>query len=233
MKLYNYCLIFLAVFLFISCEKETEDLSRSTYYVSFNLKGENPLLVPVGESFTDPGVIATEKGKDVTSSITVESDVDATVMGKYSIVYSSVNVDGLKSKAVREVYVCNPLVTTDISGTYTVQAGTHRIAFASGARVDYGGNSVTITRVAPGFFYVSDLFGVYYEKRPGYGPRYAMTGYIALNEDNTIDLVSSSVAAWGDSLDTIKDGVYNPVTGEISWKAEYVESYSFNVTLKK
>jgi hypothetical protein len=60
-----------------------------------------------------------------------------------------------------------------------------------------------------------------------------MTGYIALNEDNTIDLVSSSVTAWGDSLDTIKEGVYNPVTGEISWKAEYVGSYSFNVTLKK
>lgn len=233
MKLHNYCLIFLSVFLFLSCEKETEDVSRSTYYVAFHLKGENPLLVPVGESFTDPGVVATEKGQDVTSSITIESNVNENIMGKYSIVYSGVNVDGLKSKAIRDVYVCNPLVTTDISGDYTVQAGTHRIAFSSGARVNYSGYPVTITRVAPGFFQVTDFFGGYYEKRAGYGARYAMTGYFALNEDNSVTLVSSFIQGWGDGLDTIKDGLYNPATGEISWKAEYVGSYSFNVTLKK
>jgi hypothetical protein len=233
MKIYKYCLIIFSVLVLFSCEKETEGLSLSTYYVAFDMKGDNPLLVPVGTAFTDPGVIATEQGKDVTSTIKTESNVNPDVMGKYSIVYSGVNTNGLKSRAIRDVFVCNPSVTSDISGNYTVAAGSNRLAFASGAEIPYSGYPITITRVAPGFFSVSDFFGGYYDKRAAYGARYAMTGYIALNEDNTINLVTSSVAGWGDSLDELNDGIYNPETGIISWGAVYAGAYSFNVILTK
>lgn len=233
MKIYSYCLIFLSAILFTSCDKETEDLSRSTYYVAFHLEGENPMLVPVGEGFSDPGVVATENGEDVTSTITIESDVNPDVMGLYTVEYTATNSDGLKSRAVREVFVCNPSVTTDISGTYTAQTGTHRISASSGARTDYSGYPVSITKVAPGFFYVTDFLAGYYDKRANYGLRYAMTGYFALNEDNTLDLVSSNVLGWGDGLDALNNGSYDPATGQVTWSAVYATTLTFNVILNQ
>lgn len=231
--LYKFCLIIASAFLLISCEKETEDISRVTHYVEFDIHGENPTIVQVGEPYNDEGVVATLEGKDVTSTVSVKSNVDYETMGMYKVEYTSVNADGLTSRAVRNVVVCNPAVTTDLSGTYTVAEGSHRIIIASGAKTVYNGYPVTIAKVAPGFFSVTDFFGGYYDKRANYGSSYAMKGYMALNEDNTIDLVSSSIAGWGDSLNSLNDAFYDPATEEISWKAVYVGAYSFNVILSK
>lgn len=40
-------------------------------------------------------------------------------------------------------------------------------------------------------------------------------------KDNTLKLINSSVAGWGDSLTGLQDGVYDPVTGSLSWCADY------------
>jgi len=231
--LYKYGLLIASVFFLFSCSKETEGISRITDYVEFQFKGDNPAIVQVGKPYEDAGVIATLDGKDVSSTVTVKSNVDYETMGMYTVEYTSVNTEGLKSRALRSVIVCNPGVTTDLSGTYTVADGTYRLNLASGAHTQYSGYPVTLAKVAPGFFSVSDFFGGYYEKRAKYGPAYAMKGYIALNEDNTIALVSSSVAGWGDSLDALNDGLYDPATGAVSWGAVYVGAYSFNVILTK
>jgi hypothetical protein len=231
--LYKYSLIIASVFFLFSCTKETEGVSRITNYVEFAFKGDNPAIVQVGEPYKDAGVIATLEGKDVSSTVTVKSNVDYETMGMYKVEYRSVNSDGLTSRAIRDVIICNPSVTTDLSGAYTVADGTNRVALASGAKVLYNGYPVSLSKVAPGFFTVSDFFGGYYEKRAGYGSAYAMKGYIALNEDNTINMVSSSIAGWGDSLDSLNDASYDPVTGKISWGAVYAGAYSFNVILTK
>lgn len=231
--LYRYFLIVASVFFLISCDKETEGVSDTTYYVEFDIKGDNPTIVQVGAPYVDEGVVATLQDKDVTSTVSTSSNVDYETMGIYKVEYKSINADGLESRAVREVIVCNPNVTTDLSGSYTVAEGTHRVVIASGAQVVYSGYPVTLVKVAPGFFSVSDFFGGYYDKRAAYGASYAMKGYIALNEDNTIDVVSSSIAGWGDSLNSLNDGSYDPTTGTIRWGAVYANAYSFNVILTK
>lgn len=42
------------------CEKTTEGLTKVTYYVNFEMNGDDPMLVSVGSSFADPGVVAKE-----------------------------------------------------------------------------------------------------------------------------------------------------------------------------
>jgi hypothetical protein len=233
MKIYKSGLfVCVALFLF-ACDKETEGISRPTYYVAFDIQGDNPAIVQAGEKYEDAGVIATLQGKDVTSTVTVNSNVDYDEMGIYQVEYTAVNVDGLKSRAIRDVIVCNPSVTTNISGTYVTQKGTEREALSDGALVPYSGYQVKITYLAPGFFSISDFFGGYYEVRAGYGASYAMTGYVSLSEDNTINLVSSHVNGWGDGLDQLGNGKYDPETGEIIWDAYYVGAYKFHVILNK
>ncbi len=239
--LYKYCLVIASVFLLFSCEKETEDISGITYYVEFDILGENPTIVQVGEPYIDDGVIATLQGEDVTTTVTTTSDVDYEAMGLYTVEYSSVNADGLKSRAVRNVIVCNPDVTTDLSGKYAAQEGTKRITVASGEEAPYQNSdefdcSCIITYIAPGFFQVNDFFAGYYAgfRYPdiGYGEM-GMSGYFALNEDNTISLISSNIKYWGDGLSKLENGKYDPETGEITWDAYYANStYDFHVILK-
>ena len=236
MKIYKFCLItFFTLFIF-SCDTETENLSRSTYYVAFEILGDNPAILQVGEPYVDAGAIATEQGRNVTSSmITVGVDeVDYEAMGMYKVEYSATNIDGLTSRAVRDVIICNPNVTTDLSGRYTGLQGTKRID-AEGTTVDYPGYHSTITYLAPGFFQINDFLGGYYAERtyPQYGYSVmGMSGYFALNEDNTIYLISSYIDAWGDDLDKLENAKYNPETEEISWDAHY-SGMVFYVILKK
>lgn len=237
-KTYKLGLIpFFALFLF-SCDKETEGLSRSTYYVAFEILGDNPAIAQVGEPYVDAGVVATEQGTVVTSTAT--SNVNYEAMGMYQVEYTAVNVDGLKSRAIRDVIICNPDVTTDISGTWHAAEGTYRW-YAPGTITPYSGSTLVtnIVKVAPGFFSVSDFFAGYYAVRAGYGPNYAMTGYIALNEDNTINLVSSYVGGWRDGLNFLDNAVYDSVAGTIKWEAGYAKTsagtnqMTFFVTLTK
>lgn len=206
-----------------------------TQYPKYEIQGDNPTIVTVGEPYKDDGVIAILDGKDVASSVAVNSNVDYKTMGMYTVEYSYVNKDGFRSSTVRDVIVCNPHITIDLSGKYTGQEGTKRKNLSTGAEVVFPGFHTTITLAAPAFFKVNDFFAGYYAENvyPNYGYSVmGMSGYMALNEDNTISLVSSHISAWGDSLIALKNGKYDPATGEISWDA-YYSSFMFHVILKK
>ena len=115
-------LLFCGLFGLWGCEKTTEGLTKVTYYVNFELNGDDPMLVPVGSTFSDPGVVAMEGEEDVTASVTVNSDVKADQIGLYSVSYSATNADGFSSSVKRTVVVYDPEVTTDASGDYTVDS---------------------------------------------------------------------------------------------------------------
>lgn len=225
---------FLTVILFTSCHDVTTDgVTEITYYPTFTLVDGSAIAVEVGQPFTDPGFVCMEGDTDISDKVKVSGSVDTNQLGVYTLTYSATNVDGFSGSVNRQVSVYNPAVTTDIAGSYTASDGTHRLTFSSGVTTAYSGYAVNIIKMAPGIFSVSDFFGGYYDKRAGYGSAYAMTGYISLNEDNSIDLLSSYVSGWSDGLDELDDASYDPASGTIEWGAVYAGSYSFNLILSK
>jgi len=229
-SLFILSIITVVIFIFTGCEKEvtTEDNSKITYYVTFDLEGGDLLTIPKGSAFVDPGYTAMEGTQDVTSKVVVDGEVDGLNVGLYVLTYSAVNKDGFASSASRVVIIYDPSAPpTDISGTYS----THILRYYAGSPSVRSGYTITIEKLAPGFFYVSDLFGGWYAQGSGYGASYAMTGYIQLNPGNIITLVSSYIRGWGDSCDNMENGAYDPGTKELFWAVNYLGGLiQFNVT---
>jgi len=242
MKVYKFCLIAFLTLLLFSCKKETENMSRTLTYVAFEILGDNPVIMEPSAKYEDAGAIATLQGKDVTSGMTVKMNVVSDAMGLYKVEYSHKNSEGYVSRAVREVIVCNPNVTADLTGTWDViEDDTYRLVLSTGAQVFYGGDGFTvkITRLAPGFFDVSDFLAGWYSIRtyPQYYPLSAMIGYFSMDEDNNIEEISSFIGLWEDGLDFLRNGIYDPDSDPdveiIKWEVGYAGSMEFFITLTK
>lgn len=218
--------VLLSILSFTSCEKETEGISGTVY---FDLKGEDVMQVTLNTSYVEPGVVVKYRDVDVTASVVTNGTVDANTVGLYPISYTYTNADGVKITKSRTVIVCDPTVTTDISGDYATVAGTFRRHKTTNAEILYPGFNVTITKIAPGFFKVSDFLGGYYDQRAKYGVAYACSGYVQLKNDNTLTLLSSSILPWGDTLTSIAEASYNPADQSVKWIAEYATYYFFVV----
>ena len=248
--IYKLGVILLSVLLNVSCHDiTTEDIAKVTYYVDIDLEGGEQYLLPVGTAYVEPGMAATENGEDVSSKVQISGTVDHTKIGFYDIKYSATNVDGFSKSVTRTVIVYDPSVTVDISGDYAVNANlSNRFQFSNSAVIKYGDMAATygggdfssyvvkIEKLVPGIFSVTDLFGGYYSEGRAYTPgsAYEMTGYISLTTLNKIEHCSSIVQAWGDALDDIQNGLYDPLTNTLSWGAVYAgNTYSFNVVLNK
>lgn len=243
-----YSLVVLATIIGMSSCKDvtTEGVTDITYYAKFTMSGDKVMLVQVGTPFVDPGVTAKILDEDVTSQIKVTGEVDASTMGLYTLNYSVTNKDGYSSSVSRTVIVCDPTVTADISGTYSVDAAnSYRLQLSNSAKIvyssmfgtygkgDFSKYTLKITKVAPGFFSVQDFFGGYYTEGRGYAAIYEMQGYVSLDNNYNISLISSKVEGWGDSLDKLQNTSYDPETGILTWSAYYTNTYSFNVVLNK
>ncbi len=217
---------------FSSCDDEsTAGYTRITYYPTLEVLGESELIVAKGEAYVDAGAYAELNGEDVTSQVIVESNVNTSVGGVYSVSYKITNEDGFFVTGSRTVYVVDQTPSIITSGSHTIASGTHRINLNSDARTDFSGYTITILQVEPGVFYISDFMGGYYDQRAGYGSNYAMTGYFQLNADNTITPTSSYVAGWGDSMDVMTTSSVDPSTGQISYSLEYAGFLEFNVII--
>jgi hypothetical protein len=240
MRKYIYGLMMCIVALaFTACDETSQDNSFVTHYVVLELNGDEFIEHNIGTPFTDPGVVATEGTEDVSDKVTVSGKVDVNTPGIYTLTYSAVNKDGFSSSITRRVGVFDPTVTTDISGIYSVGSGSYRYYSSSDTTTPYSGDyEIEVSLVLPGLFYISDLFGGYYESYRGYASSYGfgyynMEGYLKLNSDNTIESISGSVYAWGDSYDTVENGVYDPEAGTITFDTYYAKSMFFHVILTK
>lgn len=222
----------LALPVFTACNDDDDELTdkRVTYYVDLVLNGDETTVVPLGSTYTDAGCNATVNGEDWSSHLVTEGvdDVNTSQVGLYPITYSAANSDGFSVSKSRTVVVSDPSVTTDMAGTYTVQAGTKRVT--SSATTAYNGYTVTIKKVADGVFEISDMLGGYYDQRAGYGSSYVMHGYLRLKADNTIELLEGKVPAWGYTPRSFTDGSYDPSTKTVKFKCN-MEGYIFDVIL--
>ena len=246
MKKYIYSLaIAAAAFGLTSCDG-TQEEPHIQWYPVVTLEGDQTIYLEVGQDFVLPGFTAinTLTGEDASDAVQVMiydviagDYVDAISTagpGMYNVYYisyaSEVNpspdYDMIKQ---RDIFVYDPTIETDISGSYNINMDetiylSNGWTFAYAA--EYYGNvsqtTISISQLLPGFFYVSDLLAGWYDQIRAYGPNYAMTGYISLNSDNSITLLSSYIRGWGDGLDGLWDGEYDPETQTITYETWYV-----------
>ncbi len=235
MKKNIFLISFLSVLMgfgIVSCEEGDHNVSNTLH---FEVTGGEEYISAIGNDYVDPGVSVTYKGEDLSSEVEVQGvdAVDGHTIGVYNVVYT-IRIDGIKIERERTVYVCDPTVTTDISGKYTVAEGSYRLS-GSGVETPYSGYIVTIKKIAPGFFSIDKLLGGYYVEYV-YDNAYAFLAYnanIQLTPSNEIKLVAMTQAYWG--LDGgIKEGQYYPETGNIYLVPSFGSgSHDFFVTLTK
>lgn len=206
--------------LLFSCEKESEDVSRTIFYVDLALKGDETVVVEVNTSYVEPGYTATENGVDVSANVEISGSVDVATPGAYTLVYSVLNTDGYPKTATRLVLVVPAgLSTVDLTGVYTGQRATKPSTLSA----------TNISKVSTGVFLADDMFGGYYNKVANYGLAYRLKTYFVLNGDNTITGLWTD-SPWGPW--DILNGVYNPATNVITHRVQQ-GTFGFDVTLTK
>ena len=231
-----------------SCETDPETgLVRLTHYATFDLTGGEIYSVPIGGSYSEPGVVCMEGTEDISDKVkTTIYDITGQVVNSistdeitfYTVEYSAVNVDGFSSSATRTVFIYNPEVKGSCAGTFDVDMdnttynGTS-IMDAATKRGYKTSAEVTITELCPGIFYTNDFLAGWYEQMRGIGASYAMYGYFKLNPDNTIELMYSHVNGWGDGLDYIQNGKWDEETGTLSYESGYAGVIYINPVLKR
>lgn len=217
-----------------SCEKETEGKTRITYYPTIELDGSSTVYVNKGDNYVEPGYVSFLNGKDVTSEVTVLSNVDVTKSGVYKINYITVqNEDGFDNAASRKVVVLD--FSDPIEGVYAVNSG---VSFRNynGTIASFKGDfEVLLISNGDGTYSFSDFFAGWYDQGAGYGSAYACVGNMTISGSTvTVDPAATSVAGWGDSLNDFHDASYDSATGTLVYQAVYNKgTMTFNVTLVK
>lgn len=221
-----------------SCETDPETgLVRLTHYATFDLTGGEIYSVPIGGSYSEPGVVCMEGTEDISDKVkTTIYDISGQVVNSiktdeitfYNVEYSAVNVDGFSSSATRTVFIYNPEVKSSCAGTFAVDMDNttyngSSILAAATARGYKTEAKINITELCPGIFYTNDFLAGWYEQMRGIGASYAMYGYFKLNPDNTIELMYSHVNGWNDGLDYIANGKWDEENGILSYESSYAE----------
>ena len=208
----------LVSFALTSCgDKETEGLSRFTYYPVLELEGESYMVVGKGTNFQDPGFSATLNGEDVSSQVTVSSNVNTNKSGVYTVVYSIKNEDGIAANAKRTVVVLD--LNSKVEGFYLITPDSYRLR--QGAQVAYGSPfEMLIIDNGDGTYNVDDLLGGWYCQRSGYGTNYAMAGVISIAGDGTVTCLENGVPGWGDESDAF-EGTFDAATSTLNMKVTY------------
>ncbi|MDR2499140.1 MAG: DUF5012 domain-containing protein [Tannerellaceae bacterium] len=212
-----------------ACDKETEGLSRVTYYCELELQGPSTVLVSLDGQYNEPGYIATENGEDVSSNVIVSGAVNTAKPGLYTLVYTANNSDGFPKTASRTVIVYDTTPSSLESGFYHLSPESNRNGAAS--REYSTQPPVLIYQEAPGQFYLSDLFGGYYNVGRGYGAAYATSGTLSFDGEN-FSLLKSGTTPWGDKF-TEAEGAYDAATKTITLKAVWEAGYTFNLIIIK
>ena len=216
-------LLALGVITLASCDKDTEGLSRVTTYAVLEMNGESFMKVNVGGNFNDPGCVATMGGEDVSDQIQVNSNVDTSKPGFYSVNYVVYNDDGFPASASRTVMVVDP---NNFAGAYLGES-------QFGSRHYYNA-PINITKRADGTYLIDDIAGGFYcyGRYPGYEPTYDfhLEAILQLNADNTIEALAQGSWYWGDPMEDVQ-GSYDPATGTVKLVMDF--GAPFYVTLTK
>ncbi|MDD3901758.1 MAG: DUF5012 domain-containing protein [Dysgonamonadaceae bacterium] len=220
MKIYKYSLMLISILFLFACEKETEGISRVTFYTDLQLEGSAEMSVKQGQTFVEPGYIAIENDEDVTDKVQVNGTVNTNTPGAYQLSYVATNLDGFTKTVNRLVIVVPAEVSNvDVTGTYKGQ----RVGRAESA------DACVITSLSNGAFKATDFFGGFYNIVNGYGSAYRLLTYFYITPENEVVALSTN-SPWGPW--EVQNGLYNPATNVFT-HATYQDGFSFNVILTK
>lgn len=228
MKKYLYTLALVAGFMGLTSCDGTQEEPKIQWYPVVTLEGDTECYVEIGEDWTLPGysAINTMTEEDVTDLVDVYildvinkkyvDEIDTSAVGMFQVYYDSYGsvVETYPTvQKVRTVYVYDPSVTTDIEGTWYVNADeSWRIRYAgtnAGQELTFqevadandnnikSGIPVNFEKLVPGFYYVDDIEAGLVTMLYGYAEAYPtmnfqMHAYVSLNTDNTLTLLSTT-----------------------------------------
>lgn len=175
---------------FVACDNvDTANVSKVTNYPIITVLGDDPIFVPKGGTFTDPGAIAMEGANEIEYETTVSGNyrgattLDTNITDEYTVTYTATNVDGFKASASRKVivYKTGDLVNS-IEGVYTCNVSRNGSSPSTAKNIKY----IYIWKNTDGTYEVSDAFGGWYQYHRGFGISYitpggTITGDIATN----------------------------------------------------
>ncbi len=125
MKIKYLIAIVFAITAFAACTKDdnfnypegTVGISKIIYFPSVTINGDRLIILKEGDTYTDPGVVATLNGAPV--DVTTTGTVNTAVPGVYDLAYTAANEQGYTATDWRTVVVIgNDVSANDLSGTY-------------------------------------------------------------------------------------------------------------------
>jgi len=233
--------VFFITLSFVSCEKnvDSDNLSKITFYPTFEMTGDDFQIITLGTPYSDPGILATENGQEipVTTSVvgTIQSysgnAVNADLANEYLINYTATNSDGFQGSTSRVVWVVNTGdLVTSIEGLYTSTVVRSGVVSAQYTDMSY----VLIYKTGDNTYEISDGIGGYYDLGRAYGPGYRATPCVITAVDipgnNFTYGGSFGVGAFG-GVAEISALTVDPVAKTVSFETSWDAGYTFVVTL--
>lgn len=163
---------------FMACDNvDTDNVSEVLALPTIEVLGDNPIFVPQGGTFTDPGAIA--KDADGTTIIPYTSSVsgkyrrgftiDTKKTNEYVISYSAYNIPVAERKVI--VWKTGDLVTS-LEGVYQCSVSRSGSNPVTARNIKY----IHIWKNNDGTFGISDAFGGWYEYHRNFGVGYITPG---------------------------------------------------------
>lgn len=169
------------ILLLWGCQEETENVSRITFFPTFDFQGEPVILHTLGAAYTDAAVTASEDGIELPVTVAVVgagtgykgTTVPVDVADKYTISYTAINSDGFPGSKERIVYVSpsNGDLVTGIEGLYTSTVFRNGTSGAQYTNMKY----IMITKSGNNYE-ISDALGGWYELGRNLGISYRAPG---------------------------------------------------------
>lgn len=240
MKNLRIIYLFTAILAFAlsGCEKTYDDLYRITYYATFEMTGDEVIFNPFGTNFTDPGVKATEAGKEIPVTTVVSGDFfggtsfNANAADRYLYTYSATNSDGYAASTSRLVYNVNTGdLVNSIEGLYTATVVRNKVSSAQYTDMQY----IMIAKTGANTYVLSDAIGGYYDIGRAYGAAYRAPGMTVTSTDipgNNFTFGSADVSSFGGAV-TMKSMTVDAAAKTIVFECDWDAGYTFVVTLKQ
>jgi len=131
----------------------TINFSGGSFPPVITLRGSNPLTLPVGTPYVEPGYTATDnEDGDLTANVVVTGSVNHNVLGSYVLLYNVTDSGGNpaveKTRTVNVVDTTAPVITLVGANPVTLEVGTAYVEPGYTATDNYNGNitgSVIVT----------------------------------------------------------------------------------------